>query len=312
MGLALLSNLAAYDFGFISAGQLEERTAKTLTTMERLERFRGHFFNWYDTHTLEPLQPRYVSTVDSGNLVGHLFTLREGLLQLADQKIVPPAALHGLSVTLRVLLTAVRTAGAAERRPDGHGSSDEGPQLHRLEQLRQELLHTSPTIDAGSRFLARLVSSEYSVITELTAHPDEQVRWWANALTRQAQAWLDEVNLLVPLAALPPPPSNLWQNIAPHLADPVTQLRTSLERLDDKGTLRDIAQLSLATVRCPRCSSGNGRRTSRLARATETAHQRRQRSCRCANGIPRTAGPDVPRTLAMLSLTSCSTSLDNC
>ncbi len=52
MGLALLSNLAAYDFGFISAGQLEDRTAKTLTTMERLERFRGHFFNWYDTSTL--------------------------------------------------------------------------------------------------------------------------------------------------------------------------------------------------------------------------------------------------------------------
>ena len=49
MGLALLSNLAAYDFGFISVGQLEERTAKTFTTMERLERFRGHFFNWYDT-----------------------------------------------------------------------------------------------------------------------------------------------------------------------------------------------------------------------------------------------------------------------
>ncbi len=113
LGLALLSNLAAYDFGFISAGQLEERTAKTFATMERLERFRGHFFNWYDTRTLEPLEPRYVSTVDSGNLVGHLLTLREGLLQLADQRILPSTALHGLSITLRVLLTAVRAAGTA-------------------------------------------------------------------------------------------------------------------------------------------------------------------------------------------------------
>ena len=53
--------------------------------MERLERYRGHFFNWYDTRTLEPLLPRYVSTVDSGNLVGYLLTLRMGLLQLADE-----------------------------------------------------------------------------------------------------------------------------------------------------------------------------------------------------------------------------------
>ncbi len=75
--------------------------------MERLERFRGHFFNWYDTRTLEPLPPRYVSTVDSGNLVGHLLTLREGLLQLADQRILPPKALPGLGITLRVLIAAM-------------------------------------------------------------------------------------------------------------------------------------------------------------------------------------------------------------
>lgn len=246
VGLALLSNLAAYDFGFISAGQLEERTVKTLTTMERLERFRGHFFNWYDTHTLEPLHPRYVSTVDSGNLVGHLLTLREGLLQLADQNILPPVAVHGLSITLRVLLSAARTAGSAERRSVGRASGDEGPQLlHRLEQLQQELLHTQATLAAGSRLLARLASDEHTVITELRAHPNEEVRWWAGALTRQAQAWLDEVNLLAPLVALPVPPSSLWQTTAPHAADSMTQLRTALERLDGNTTLRRIAQLGL-------------------------------------------------------------------
>ena len=246
MGLALLSNLAAYDFGFISAGQLEERTAKALATMERLERYRGHFFNWYDTRTLEPLHPRYVSTVDSGNLVGHLLTLREGLLQLADQKILPPMALHGLIVTLRVLHTAVRTAGLARRSPERHASGDGAPRpLHRLEQLQQEILHTSPTLEAGFHLLARLASNEYSVITELTAHPDEQVRWWASALTRQAQAWLDQVKLLAPLVALPPPPPSLWQSTAPHEADAAIQLRTAFARLDGEGTLRDTAQLSL-------------------------------------------------------------------
>ncbi len=79
-------------------------------------------------------------------------------------------------------------------------------------------MQTSPTLSAGSRLLARLASGEETVITELTAHPDDQVSWWAGALTRQAQAWLDEVNLLAPLAALSPPPPSLWQSTAPHEA----------------------------------------------------------------------------------------------
>ncbi len=86
MGLALLANLSAYDFGYISAGQLIERTANALHTMEALERHRGHFYNWYDTQSLKPLLPIYISTVDSGNLAGHLLTLRPGLLALPDQQ----------------------------------------------------------------------------------------------------------------------------------------------------------------------------------------------------------------------------------
>ncbi len=61
-------------------GQLVERTANALRTMETLERHRGHFYNWYDTQSLKPLAPLYISTVDSGNLAGHLLTLAPGLL----------------------------------------------------------------------------------------------------------------------------------------------------------------------------------------------------------------------------------------
>ena len=82
MGLALLANLSAYDFGYLSAGQLIERTRNAFATMQKLERHRGHFYNWYDTQTLLPLLPVYVSTVDSGNLAGHLLTLRPGLRAL--------------------------------------------------------------------------------------------------------------------------------------------------------------------------------------------------------------------------------------
>ena len=78
MGLALLANLSAYDFGYISAGQLLARTENALRTMKSMERHRGHFYNWYDTQSLKPLLPMYISTVDSGNLAAHLLTLQAG------------------------------------------------------------------------------------------------------------------------------------------------------------------------------------------------------------------------------------------
>ncbi len=58
--------------------------------MDKLQRFRGHFYNWYDTRTLEPLRPHYVSTVDSGNLAGHLLTLAAGFDKLAEEWLAPP------------------------------------------------------------------------------------------------------------------------------------------------------------------------------------------------------------------------------
>jgi cyclic beta-1,2-glucan synthetase len=74
--------------------------------MEPLERYRGHFYNWYDTRTLAPMPPHYVSSVDSGNLAGALLTLRAGLLELKDQPVLfPPSALDGLRDTLGMILS---------------------------------------------------------------------------------------------------------------------------------------------------------------------------------------------------------------
>ena len=86
LGLALLANLAARDFGYLSLAGLIQRTQATLATMQRLERHRGHFYNWYETRTLKPLLPLYVSSVDSGNLAGHLLTLAAGLREQAEEK----------------------------------------------------------------------------------------------------------------------------------------------------------------------------------------------------------------------------------
>ncbi len=83
IGLGLLATLAAHDFGFIESEELVRRVDQTLTTLEGLEHYEGHLFNWYDTQTLKPLPPAYVSTVDSGNLAGSLVTLSVGLRDVA-------------------------------------------------------------------------------------------------------------------------------------------------------------------------------------------------------------------------------------
>ncbi len=110
IGLSLLANLAAYDFGYSSSKQLIERTKLTFASMARLERYNGHFYNWYDTQTLATLHPRYISTVDSGNLAGHLLTFRQGLLALQDQPVVGKQLLDGLDDTLRLINKTVADA----------------------------------------------------------------------------------------------------------------------------------------------------------------------------------------------------------
>ncbi|MBX2924583.1 MAG: cyclic beta 1-2 glucan synthetase [Chitinophagaceae bacterium] len=104
IGLSLLANLTAFDFGYISAGRLLDRTSRTLNTIQALEKYRGHLYNWYDTTTLACLYPRYISTVDSGNFVGHILTFRQGLLHLKSAKIINTNAFRGLLDTMDILL----------------------------------------------------------------------------------------------------------------------------------------------------------------------------------------------------------------
>jgi cyclic beta-1,2-glucan synthetase len=110
IGLALLANLSAWDFGYAATPDLLARTRATLQTMGRLERHRGHFYNWYDTRSLAPLLPMVVSTVDSGNLAGHLLTLAAGLEQLADRPLADRRALDGIGDTLGIVEELARAS----------------------------------------------------------------------------------------------------------------------------------------------------------------------------------------------------------
>jgi cyclic beta-1,2-glucan synthetase len=100
LGLYLLSVVAARDFGWLGTLETVERLDATLGTMSGLERFRGHFYNWYDTHDLRPLDPKYVSSVDSGNLAGHLIALGSGLREMIGRPAVGPQWVAGIEDTL--------------------------------------------------------------------------------------------------------------------------------------------------------------------------------------------------------------------
>ncbi|MEO8855901.1 MAG: glucoamylase family protein [Burkholderiaceae bacterium] len=84
IGLYLLSTACAREFGWIGTQELLSRMEATLETLGKLQRHRGHFLNWYDTQTCLPLLPMYVSTVDSGNLSGHLLAVAQACLRLAQ------------------------------------------------------------------------------------------------------------------------------------------------------------------------------------------------------------------------------------
>ena len=228
MGLALLANLSAYDFGYISAGKLIERTAKALHTMEGLQRHQGHFFNWYDTQSLKPLPPLYISSVDSGNLAGHLLTLRPGLLGLADHKILGTRWLEGLSDTLRIAMDAA-VAAPAEAVPEGHASA-------RLSELLQDLesaIRSQPTtLMALRECLDQLSTSAAAVVAgveALDANPGRQLRGWAHAFAMQCRDALDELTFLAP-----------WTKLLP------TQNRLGdVPGLDEIPTLRELAALDV-------------------------------------------------------------------
>jgi cyclic beta-1,2-glucan synthetase len=96
IGFWLLSILGAYDFHYITCDEVFEKIVLTIQELKKLERFEGHFLNWYNIQTLDPLFPRYISTVDSGNLLASMWTLKQGLLEILEAPIIPVDAFSGI------------------------------------------------------------------------------------------------------------------------------------------------------------------------------------------------------------------------
>ncbi|MBK1649207.1 glycoside hydrolase family 94 protein [Rhabdochromatium marinum] len=193
MGLALLGNLAAHDFGYLSTGGLLVRTGAALDTMAALPRHRGHFFNWYDTQRLEPLEPRYISSVDSGNLAAHLLTLQVGLVALIDAPILHPRWLDGLMDTWQVLLDARAAAGLSNSQralPSPLGAFQQ-----RLDAAR---VTPPPGLREVRACLDELTAQAEAAAREAHAGSTDEVMDWTHRLARQCRALLNDLLLLAP------------------------------------------------------------------------------------------------------------------
>lgn len=193
MGLSLLANLSAFDFGYIYTGELLERTSNAFRSMDLMERYQGHFYNWYNTQSLKPLYPLYISSVDSGNLAGHLLTFQQGLLHQPDQIILGPRLFEGIDDTLQILIKQTGKSMPA--------------QIVQFRNFLITILKEPPiTLADIHKCLEKLSASSAEIINTLTADSEDQYSIWANKLSHQCQSALDELTYLVPWILIPDSP----------------------------------------------------------------------------------------------------------
>jgi cyclic beta-1,2-glucan synthetase len=200
MGLYLLSSLAAHDLGYQTLASLADRVEKTFDTFGKLDRHNGHFQNWYDTRTLTVLPPAYVSTVDSGNLLGCLLALKQGLLAKAVVSIDPSAVRAGLGDTLRLTEEAVKDieqprAGVPEPMQALTGVAQGLAEV--LAQSPPDLLATRAwlvSLEDKTREIEGLLRS----VTAALGDTPEDLTVWATRFARECRAWLDELSALAP------------------------------------------------------------------------------------------------------------------
>jgi cyclic beta-1,2-glucan synthetase len=199
MGLLLLANSSARDLGYVGALEFVERQELTFSTLAQLGRLNGHFFNWYNTKTLEPLLPQYISTVDSGNLAGHLFAVKQACVEFPENALFESQIVAGLTDTLGAIATEIAGLGSVRQRTD----------VVTVRQLQDEmaacrkLLEVAPENNLSS-WVALFDSlaprgSDIEDIVNALAHEHgegsfKELRWWVGALNHQVKSYRRDVD----------------------------------------------------------------------------------------------------------------------
>ena len=243
IGMMLLSTLAAYDLGYLGQSELVLRLRSAIDTMERLTHYQGHLLNWYETRNLQPLLPRYVSTVDSGNLGGALLALAQGCRAAARGAVLRPELWAGLTDTLDVLQEIIDSAAAA---PAAGGLAPTVARIRRAlgapwdsPEEAYAMLRTLADDTAGEldqELIALLESGAYRHEAE-SLHA---LRTWMDTFHQQLRQVRQELEVLLPWLALGDEPAARGQDLpgAPALHEIPGACRDRLERLDRWETER--------------------------------------------------------------------------
>ncbi len=230
IGLLLLSTLSAFDLGYISPRELSLRLRNTFDGMDKLERQRDHFLNWYDTRTLNPLPPRYISTVDSGNLVASLVALRQGCRDAAGRPII---RWDGLIDTLDMLDATLHEAKLGSVANELHEV---------ISHLRKQVEGLRETREDDPQYLTSLFHEGRAEVEELLAKVVEASTERLDSNTiRRISTWIErtrhhltqtqrEMESLYPwpLLLAKPPPLFEQENLRSDLASTWTELRSTL------------------------------------------------------------------------------------
>ncbi len=226
IGMGLGAVLAAYDFGYLSVQALVARLGQTLGTLVTLARYHRHFFNWYDTRTLHPLAPLYVSTVDSGNLAALLLVVRQGLLEIPEHRLLSPRAFAGLNDM--VLVLGEQLAGLQLAQREGWPVALE----KHMAEIHRELAHAPAALPDAVALLGRLAEQVAKIVQLLSAPEAAAAFWAAQALQAQVQEIHDSLLGLAPWLPL----RHIWAKIT----EP--SWREKLQRLEANLSLREVAQ----------------------------------------------------------------------
>jgi len=262
-GLLLLSTLAAYDFGYVSLSRCAERLGYTVDTLEKLEKFHGHILNWYDTRSLVPLQPGYVSTVDSGNLLASLIALKNGLLEAAAAPVPAAGTVEGLADTLTLAEEALH---GLELLP-----AEREPLASRLRQIAAKLLAPPADLPAWHAWISELAAAAAALPGHATALAEKDASGdlarWTGALGAQISDLADELNGICPWARMAPQLAKLA--VPPELAAIRDDLMAKLTA--PAGVADWVARLPGLKANLARLRSADGATTDALAAALDAS-----------------------------------------
>ncbi|WP_417700710.1 GH36-type glycosyl hydrolase domain-containing protein [Pseudophaeobacter sp.] len=235
IGMQFLSSITALDLGHVGLRDLAQRTEYTLEALERIERHQGHLVNWFDTRTLLSLEPRYVSTVDSGNLSVSLLTLREGFIEVANGPALSRSLWDGFIDTLGVLAEAT---GDLPTEP----SQVIGARIRVLCE-RAEAARDDPA--GWRRALCRSLEEDLpklsgAILKALDATPGadpEELHFWFERSRHHAASFMRDLDTLCPWLVI-----DGWMKLEEHAGEvakmlcpdmPLAQLEDALKRLQD-------------------------------------------------------------------------------